>query len=66
MNTTKPFRLHDRLEQVIADGQEVLVFDVSNVWRYGNSERGRIRGTDIVVKRIPGEVIWEVVDDRTT
>ena len=60
MKVTKPFRLMDRVGAVISSGQELAVFDVSNVWRYKTFERGRVRGTDIKVQRVPGEVLWRI------
>ena len=62
MNITKPFRLMNRVGQVIASGKELAIFDVSNVWAYeGNTERGRVKGTTIRVERKIGDLMWSIV-----
>ena len=62
MNITKPFRLLNRVGQVIASGKELAVFDVSNVWAYKhNMERGRVKGTTIRVERNAGDLMWRII-----
>jgi len=53
----------NRISQVVRDGRELAVFDVSNTWSLdgGKRERGRIKGTRIAVQRMRGDAVWEVV-----
>lgn len=59
----RTFRLMNRISQVVRDGRELAVFDVSNTWSLdgGKRERGRIKGTRIAVQRMRGDAVWEVV-----
>jgi len=60
---SRTFRLMNRISQVVRDGREFAVFDVSNTWSLdgGKRERGRIKGTRIAVQRMRGDAVWEVV-----
>ena len=60
---SRAFRLMNRISQVVRDGREVAIFDVSNTWGLdgGKRERGRIKGTRIAVERKRGDAVWEVI-----